>query len=91
MAVSRDKTGGALAGLTVVDASTLFAGPLAAMHLGDMGADVIKVEHPRRPDPSRGHGATKNGVNLWWKTLGRNKRAVTIDLASDDGRDVFLA
>ncbi|UNX54825.1 CoA transferase [Georgenia sp. TF02-10] len=90
MAVSRDKTGGALAGLTVVDASTLFAGPLAAMHLGDMGADVIKVEHPRRPDPSRGHGATKNGVNLWWKTLGRNKRAVTIDLASDDGRDVFL-
>jgi crotonobetainyl-CoA:carnitine CoA-transferase CaiB-like acyl-CoA transferase len=89
--VSRDKTDGALAGLTVVDASTLFAGPLAAAHLGDMGADVVKVEHPRRPDPSRGHGASKDGVNLWWKTLGRNKRTVTADLGSDGGREVFLA
>jgi crotonobetainyl-CoA:carnitine CoA-transferase CaiB-like acyl-CoA transferase len=90
MAVSRESSHGALAGLRVVDASTLFAGPLAAMHLGDMGADVIKVEHPRRPDPARGHGAAKDGVNLWWKTLARNKRAVTIDLGSDGGRDVFV-
>ncbi|WP_448072644.1 CaiB/BaiF CoA transferase family protein [Georgenia yuyongxinii] len=91
MSVSRERSDGALAGLRVVDASTLFAGPLAAMHLGDMGADVVKVEHPRRPDPSRGHGAAKDGVNLWWKTLGRNKRAVTADLGSDGGRRVFLA
>ena len=42
---------GALDGLTVIDVSTLFAGPMAAMHLGDMGAAVIKVEHPTRPDP----------------------------------------
>ncbi|GAA4288361.1 CoA transferase [Georgenia daeguensis] len=90
MTVSRDPARGALAGLRVVDASTLFAGPLAAMHLGDMGADVVKVEHPRKPDPSRGHGAAKDGVNLWWKTLGRNKRAVTVNLGSDGGRDVFL-
>ena len=47
---------------------------MAAMHLGDMGADVIKVEHPTRPDPARGHGPSKDGQNLWWKTLGRNKR-----------------
>ncbi|WP_127128488.1 CaiB/BaiF CoA-transferase family protein [Georgenia sp. SYP-B2076] len=91
MTVSRDSTDGALAGLKVVDASTLFAGPMAAMHLGDMGADVIKVEHPTKPDPSRGHGAAKDGVNLWWKTLGRNKRAVTANLGSDGGRRVFLA
>ncbi|MPV35596.1 CaiB/BaiF CoA transferase family protein [Georgenia subflava] len=90
MSVSRERSDGALAGLRVVDASTLFAGPLAAMHLGDMGADVIKVEHPARPDPSRGHGVAKDGVNLWWKTLGRNKRAVTVDLGSDGGREVFL-
>jgi len=88
--VSREKSHGALADLRVVDASTLFAGPLAAMHLGDMGADVVKVEHPRKPDPSRGHGAAKDGVNLWWKTLGRNKRAVTVNLGSDGGREVFL-
>ncbi|MDQ0643386.1 CaiB/BaiF CoA transferase family protein [Microbacterium murale] len=80
----------ALEGLRVVDASTLFAGPMAAMHLGDMGADVIKVEHPNRPDPARGHGPSKDGQNLWWKTLGRNKRTVAIDLHTDGGRDAFL-
>jgi crotonobetainyl-CoA:carnitine CoA-transferase CaiB-like acyl-CoA transferase len=88
--VSRDRADGPLAGLRVVDASTLFAGPMAAMHLGDLGADVIKVEHPRRPDPSRGHGVARDGVNLWWKTLGRNKRAVTADLSTPGGRDVLL-
>jgi len=79
-----------LAGLRVIDASTLFAGPMAAMHLGDMGADVIKVEHPTKPDPARGHGPSRDGQNLWWKTLGRNKRTVALDLHADDGRDAFL-
>lgn len=81
---------GPLADLRVLDLSTLFAGPMAAMHLGDMGAEVIKVEHPRRPDPSRGHGPSKDGVNLWWKTLGRNKRTVTANLSTAGGRDVLL-
>ena len=80
----------ALNGLRVVDASTLFAGPMAAMHLGDMGADVVKVEHPNRPDPARGHGPSKDGQNLWWKTLGRNKRTVAIDLHTAGGRDAFI-
>lgn len=79
-----------LTGLRVIDASTLFAGPMAAMHLGDMGAEVIKVEHPTRPDPARGHGPSKDGQNLWWKTLGRNKRTVAIDLHTDGGREAFL-
>ncbi len=91
MSISRDPRDGALAGLKVVDASTLFAGPMTAMHLGDMGADVIKVEHPRKPDPARGHGPAKDGVNLWWKTLGRNKQTVTANLSSHGGREVFLA
>ncbi|MCS5732805.1 CaiB/BaiF CoA transferase family protein [Herbiconiux daphne] len=80
-----------LVGLRVLDISTLFAGPLAATFLGDFGADVIKVEHPRKPDAARGHGPAKNGVNLWWKTLGRNKRTVTIDLGSRDGAELLLA
>ncbi|MDO5737011.1 MAG: CoA transferase [Propionibacteriaceae bacterium] len=84
------ETAGPLADLRVLDLSTLFAGPMAAMHLGDMGAEVIKVEHPRRPDPSRGHGPSKDGVNLWWKTLGRNKRTVTADLSTSGGREVLL-
>ncbi len=81
---------GPLSDLRVLDLSTLFAGPMAAMHLGDMGAQVIKVEHPRRPDPSRGHGPSKDGINLWWKTLGRNKRTVSADLSSPGGREVLL-
>ncbi|CAM5386390.1 CoA transferase OS=Streptomyces rimosus subsp. rimosus (strain ATCC / DSM 40260 / JCM 4667 / NRRL 2234) OX=1265868 GN=SRIM_010115 PE=4 SV=1 [Streptomyces rimosus subsp. rimosus] len=68
----------------------LLAGPLAATLLGDFGAEVIEVEHPRRPDPSRGHGPAKDGVGLWWKLLGRNKKTVTLDLASPGGRDVLL-
>jgi len=81
---------GALAGLRVLDVSTLFAGPMAAMHLGDLGAEVIKVEHPRRPDPSRGHGPSKDGHNLWWKTLGRNKRTMTLDLSKEEGQDALV-
>jgi crotonobetainyl-CoA:carnitine CoA-transferase CaiB-like acyl-CoA transferase len=81
---------GALDGLTVIDLSTLFAGPMAAMHLGDMGAAVVKVEHPTRPDPARGHGPSKNGDNLWWKTLGRNKRTISLDLHTPGGRDALL-
>ncbi len=74
----------------MLDLATLFAGPLAATLLGDFGADVVKVEHPRKPDPSRGHGPSKDGVGLWWKVLGRNKRTVTLDLSTPGGRDILL-
>ncbi len=74
----------------MLDVSTLFAGPLAATFLGDFGADVVKVEHPSRPDASRGHGPQKEGVNLWRKTLGRNKRTVTIDLGQPAGAELLL-
>ncbi|WP_405839051.1 CaiB/BaiF CoA transferase family protein [Streptomyces sp. NBC_01518] len=79
-----------LSGLRVLDLATLFAGPLAATMLGDFGAEVIKVEHPTKPDPSRGHGPSKDGVGLWWKLLGRNKRAITLDLSKPGGRDTLL-
>ncbi|MGW7484589.1 CaiB/BaiF CoA transferase family protein [Nonomuraea muscovyensis] len=78
-----------LAGLRVIDAATLFAGPSAAMMLGDFGADVVKIEHPRRGDPSRGHGASVEGVGLWWKTLSRNKRAAAVDLSRPEGQRVL--
>ncbi|WP_225822484.1 CaiB/BaiF CoA transferase family protein [Streptomyces naphthomycinicus] len=84
------RTSPALDGLRVLDLATLFAGPMAATLLGDFGAEVIKVEHPRRPDPSRGHGPAKHGVGLWWKVLGRNKRAITLDLSTSGGRDTLL-
>ncbi|MFF7263860.1 CaiB/BaiF CoA transferase family protein [Streptomyces sp. NPDC008159] len=76
--------------LRVLDLATLFAGPLAATMLGDFGAEVIKVEHPTKPDPSRGHGPSKDGVGLWWKLLGRNKRTLTLNLSTPGGRDTLL-
>ncbi|MEH0503167.1 CoA transferase [Streptomyces scabiei] len=79
-----------LSHLRVLDLATLFAGPLAATMLGDFGAEVIKVEHPTKPDPSRGHGPSKDGVGLWWKMLGRNKRTLTLDLSTPGGRDTLL-
>ncbi|MEX2323714.1 MAG: CoA transferase [Acidimicrobiia bacterium] len=75
----------ALQGLRIIDASTLFAGPLAATILADFGAEVIKIEHPRG-DPLRGHGHSKNGVPLWWKMLSRNKRAITLNLSLAEGQ-----
>ncbi|MFG2548817.1 CaiB/BaiF CoA transferase family protein [Streptomyces sp. NPDC048581] len=79
-----------LAGLRVLDLATLFAGPLAATMLGDFGAEVVKVEHPAKPDPSRGHGPSKDGVGLWWKVLGRNKRTITLNLSKPGGRATLL-
>jgi crotonobetainyl-CoA:carnitine CoA-transferase CaiB-like acyl-CoA transferase len=77
----------ALEGVRVLDLATLFAGPMAAMLLGDFGAEVVKVEHPAKPDPSRGHGPG----GLWWKMLGRNKRAMTLNLSTAEGQDLLLA
>jgi crotonobetainyl-CoA:carnitine CoA-transferase CaiB-like acyl-CoA transferase len=88
--VSTASAAAPLDGVRVLDVSTLFAGPLAATFLGDFGADVIKVEHPLKPDASRGHGPAKDGVNLWWKTLGRNKRTVTLNLGQTEGAAVLL-
>lgn len=79
---------GPLEGVKVLDAATLFAGPLAATLLGDFGADVIKVEHPRG-DPVRSHGYAKNDINLWWKMLGRNKRTVSLNLSTHDGQEIM--
>jgi crotonobetainyl-CoA:carnitine CoA-transferase CaiB-like acyl-CoA transferase len=79
---------GPLADLRVIDASTLFAGPLAAMLLGDFGADVLKIEHPRG-DPARTHGMAKRGTPLWWKLIGRNKRAITLYLGAPEGQALF--
>jgi crotonobetainyl-CoA:carnitine CoA-transferase CaiB-like acyl-CoA transferase len=50
---------------------------------------VLKIEHPRQPDPARHHGSSKDGVGLWWKTIGRNKRLATLDLSQPDGQVLF--
>ncbi|MGC8463060.1 MAG: CaiB/BaiF CoA transferase family protein [Acidimicrobiales bacterium] len=78
-----------LEGVRVLDVSTILAGPLCCQILGDFGADVIKVEHPRGGDNMRGHGAQKDGIPLWWKEISRNKRTVAINLSEPDGAEAF--
>lgn len=79
---------GPLEGLRVIDASVLFAGPVIGTLMGDFGADVIKVEHPRG-DALRTLGWQKDDVSLWWAFVSRNKRLVTLDLSTPDGGAVF--
>jgi crotonobetainyl-CoA:carnitine CoA-transferase CaiB-like acyl-CoA transferase len=78
----------ALEGIRVLDASTLFAGPLAATILGDFGAEVLKIEHPRG-DPVRHHGYSKDGIPLWWKMLSRNKHTLTLNLSKTEGQSIM--
>ena len=80
---------GPLSGLRVVDFSRIVSGGFATSFLGDFGADVVSVEHPNAGDPVRDWPMkTEDGVSLSWKSLGRNKRCVTLDLRRDAGRAV---
>lgn len=80
---------GPLNGITVLDCSTILAGPLTCQILGDYGAEVIKVEHPSRPDGMRGHGRAVDGHGLWWKEVGRNKRTIGLYLGDEDGAQIL--
>ena len=82
---------GPLDGYRVIELGTLIAGPFAGKLLGDMGADVIKIESPDRPDPLRTWGqAEQDGHRFFWTVHARNTRCVTLDLRVDAGRDLFL-
>jgi crotonobetainyl-CoA:carnitine CoA-transferase CaiB-like acyl-CoA transferase len=81
-----------LAGLRVLDAATVLAGPSCARYLADFGADVIKVERPDGGDTWRRVGWVdpRDGVGLWWKLTNRNKRFVALDLKDSADCEVFL-
>ena len=82
---------GALDGIRVIEVGTLISGPFAGRLLGDMGADVIKIEPPGAPDPVRNWGqAEVDGHHVFWTVHARNKRAVTLNLRESEGRDLFL-
>jgi crotonobetainyl-CoA:carnitine CoA-transferase CaiB-like acyl-CoA transferase len=82
----------ALEDVRVIDMATVFAGPGAARHLADFGADVIKIEAPAGDGVRRmGWFPPGGGDSYTWKLLGRNKRAVVADLKTDAGRDALLA
>ncbi|WP_372859610.1 CaiB/BaiF CoA transferase family protein [Sphingobium lactosutens] len=80
----------ALEKLRVLELGHFVAAPFCARLLGDLGADVIKVE-PREGDPVRQWGEMVDGRSLWWSMHGRNKRSITLDLKSEKGREIILA
>jgi formyl-CoA transferase len=79
---------GALEGLRVVEFAHVVAGPLAGGLMADLGADVVHVEPPEHGDTARSMGPDRDGVHLWWKVSGRNKRSITIDLRNSAGQDL---
>jgi formyl-CoA transferase len=82
---------GPLQGLRVLELGTLLAGPFCGQLLGDLGAEVIKIEPPGQGDPMRVWGRQKAGEpSLWWPVIARNKKAVTLDLRQADGQALLL-
>jgi len=86
-----DNPTGPLAGVTVLDASRVLAGPFCGMQLGDLGADVIKVERPDGGDQTRHWTPPAFGddVASYYASINRNKRSITLNLTTEDGREAF--
>src|SRR5918999_4643098 len=78
---------GPLAGIRVLELGMLLAGPFTGRLLGDMGAEIIKVEPPGKPDPLREWGKARyKGRSLWWGVLSRNKTGVPFALMTEAGQ-----
>lgn len=83
-----DDTTPPLTGLRVLELGSFIAGPFAGQLLGDLGAEVVKIEPPGSGDPMRRWGVTVDGRSLWWPAIARNKRSVAVDLRTDRGREI---
>ncbi len=78
-----------LAGIRVVDLSRILSGPFCSMFLADMGAEVIKIEGPDDGDPVRKQGILRNGYSLYFASFNRNKRSITLNLRTAEGKEVL--
>ena len=86
-----DKSGGALTGLRVLDLTRILAGPFCTQMLGDMGADVIKVEAPFTGDDTRSWGPPfTGGESAYFLCVNRNKRSLTLNMKSKAGREILM-
>jgi formyl-CoA transferase len=82
---------GALAGVRVIELGMLLAGPFTGRLLGDMGAEIIKIESPGQPDPLREWGKARyEGRSLWWPVQSRNKKCCTLNLREPKGQELLL-
>lgn len=81
-----------LSGVRVLELGSLIAGPFAGRLLADFGAEVIKIEDPRSPDPFRQWGIERSdGRPLWWMVQSRNKKLITLDLRSERGKELLFS
>ena len=81
---------GPLNDIRVIEMGTLLAGPFCGQLLGDMGAEVIKVEAPGVGDPMRVWGQEKaHGKSLWWPVVARNKKSITVNLRVPEGQQII--
>lgn len=80
---------GALSDITVIDMTRVLSGPFATMWLGEMGANIIKVEIPNGGDESRRNPVFVNGISSFFVTVNRNKRSITLNLKSEEGKALF--
>jgi len=78
-----------LAGIRVVDLTRVLSGPFCSMLLGDLGADIVKVETPGEGDTVRHQGAGKGGLSWYFANYNRNKRSITLNLRADEGRAIL--
>jgi crotonobetainyl-CoA:carnitine CoA-transferase CaiB-like acyl-CoA transferase len=85
-----NKSQGALEGLRVLDLSRVLAGPFCSMLLGDMGAEILKVETPREGDCARDYPPFLHGFSAYFANLNRNKKSIAIDLKNNDGKTTIL-
>ena len=79
-----------LDGIKVLELGQLLAGPFTGTQLAYFGAEVIKVETPVGGDPIRGWRVVQEGTSLWWYSIGRNKKSITLDLNTEKGRELVL-
>jgi len=82
--------GGPLAGVRVLDCSTMIAAPTTAATLADFGAEIIKLERPGIGDTVRRFGAQRRGQGLYWKALSRNKKSVALDFHTPKAQELLL-
>src|ERR1700744_6654890 len=78
-----------LSGIRVIDLTRVLSGPFCSMLLGDLGADVIKVETPGEGDTIRHQGAMKDGLSWYFANYNRNKRSISLNLRADGGGDIL--
>ncbi|MEJ2130172.1 MAG: CaiB/BaiF CoA-transferase family protein [Gammaproteobacteria bacterium] len=79
-----------LEGVTVLDLTQFLPGPFLTQMMADHGAEVLKIEHPAHPEPTRAIGPTRDGTSVYFAVTQRGKKSVTLDLKREEGREIFM-